>query len=216
MEGRNGEWDRHYKRDRSLLEYPDENLVRMLKGFLPSVGDCGSALAVDLGCGSGRHIKVLGGMGIGKIIGLDLSYEALRLCGRPGGIMLVQSTNERLPFRDDSADIAVSWGSLHYSRKENLKPMLSEILRILKKGGRLFGTLRSHRDTYLKKGKNIGNDTWITDLKDLSNSIVSFYSEDELRDALGIFRNYSYGIMERSLLGDIKQIISHWFFWAEK
>jgi hypothetical protein len=94
--------------------------------------------------------------------------------------------------------------------------MIGEILRILKKGGRLFGTLRSSRDTYLKKGTHRGNDEWITDARDIRSSLVSFYREDEVKDALSGFSDCSYGMMERTLAGDLSSVLSHWFYWAEK
>jgi ubiquinone/menaquinone biosynthesis C-methylase UbiE len=206
-------WDNHYTRSKSELLYPDENLVRLLN---KSVRDHGAMTAVDLGCGSGRHLRLLSDMGISRIVGLDVSHGALAISRKTGQTLLVQGNTMQLPLKDGTADIIIAWGSLHYNVKSDLAPMLAEIIRTLKKDGHVFATLRSSRDTYLKRGKHLGNDTWITDLEDISGSTASFYSENEIKKELSVFTEYSYGLIERTLVGDISSLISHWIIHARK
>lgn len=206
-------WDNHYTRSKSELLYPDENLVRLLN---KSVREPAGMTAVDLGCGSGRHLKLLSEIGISRIIGLDASHGALLISRKTGQSLLVRGNNRQLPLKDGSADIIIAWGSLHYNVKSDLAPMLDEILRILKQDGQLFATLRSSRDTYLKRGTHLGNDMWVTDLKDISGSTASFYTESEIRKELSPFSQYSYGLIERTLVGDITSLISHWIIHARK
>jgi ubiquinone/menaquinone biosynthesis C-methylase UbiE len=210
-------WNNHYTRTKSVLTYPDENLVRMLKAYLDGKtrNEIESLVSIDLGCGTGRHLKLLNESGIQNIIGLDASMNALKICKELYSFQLVQTTNNSLPFRDSYFDIAISWGSLHYCTKDLLADQITEIRRVMKKGGRLFGTLRSEMDTYLKKGRHLGNDTWITDLDDIKNSVASFYNENELKSALDVFSKFEYGIIERTIIGDSRKRISHWIFRAE-
>jgi ubiquinone/menaquinone biosynthesis C-methylase UbiE len=211
-------WDNHYKRIKSVLTYPDENLVRMLKAYLDGKtrNETESLASIDLGCGTGRHLKLLNESGIQNITGLDTSSNALKICKELYPFEFIQASNNSLPFRDSSFDIAISWGSLHYCAKDMLQEQITEIRRVMKKGGRLFGTLRSEMDTYLKKGRHTGNDTWITDLDDIKNSVASFYNENELKSALNIFSKFEYGIIERTIIGEMQKRISHWIFRAEK
>ena len=69
-------WETHYTAGKSELLYPDENLVRLLKKNR-LLGSPGDLTAVDLGCGSGRHLRLLSDLGITRVIGLDASYNAL-------------------------------------------------------------------------------------------------------------------------------------------
>ncbi len=209
-------WEKHYTRERAELRYPDENLVRLLRKNLLPAGSNHPLLAIDLGCGSGRHLRLLEDLGVPLIAGLDSSYNALALSCGSSSARLIQGENTRLPFRDESADIAVAWGSLHYAAKDDLPIMLSEISRTLVVGGHLFATLRSSRDTFLKKGIHLGNDTWRTDINDLRGSIASFFDEDELKVAFSIFGYFRYGLMERTLIGDTAARISHWIIHARK
>lgn len=203
-------WDRHYGSAKSELLYPDENLVRILKKHVLNAGDISAMTAVDLGCGSGRHMKLLAELGLTEIVGIDASFEALVISRKHCPGPLLQGNNKHLPIKDKVADIIIAWGSLHYSNKIDLIAMLEEIQRILKRDGCLFATLRSSRDTYLKKGRHLGNDTWITDLHDINGSIASFYSEDEVNTAFSIFSEFSYGLIERTIMGDMSSLISHW------
>jgi SAM-dependent methyltransferase len=209
-------WEEHYRRERSVLAYPDENLVRMLQRHLNSIEFPGLLKAIDLGCGSGRHLKLLDESGISSVTGIDNSFNALRICRENYRSYLLQSDNLDLPIKESSIDIAVAWGSLHYNHKKEIPRMTDEIFRILKPGGILLATLRSKRDTLMKKGKHLENDVWHTDLDDIEGSLVSFYSEDEVKQYFCSFSSLKYGIMERSIVGDMEKRISHWVIFAEK
>ncbi len=206
-----GSWDRHYRRDKSLLSYPDENLVRLLKSSLAGTSP-GEMCAADLGCGSGRHLFLLRESGISCVIGMDCSLNALHLSRSVGGFPLMQGSIADLPLRDASLDLAVTWGSLHYAPKSELAPMLSEIRRVLKEGACLLGTLRCARDSYLPRGRDLGNNSWIVGGGDIRESVISFYEEGELFEAFAAFRDFRYGLMERTPLGERERVISHWFF----
>ncbi len=214
---RNGlqQWDTHYRKEKSLLVYPDENFIRLAASFLKGK-DPKTLAALDLGSGSGRHVVALNEMGFGCAIGTDYSMEALIQSARRIHAPFACAHNTALPFRDASFDLVVSWGSLHYCHKRYLPVMIGEIMRILKNGGWHIGTLRSSRDTYLKKGTHLENNVWRTGLDDLEGSVVSFFSEDELKEALSPYREFAYGIMERTTPGDMSSLISHWYFWAKR
>ena len=208
-------WEAHYKKSKSILLYPDENLVRLLKGFLDKRNKT-DIRAIDIGCGTGRHLRLLYDIGVKSIIGVDNSINALSIINELCDFPVMQGENSRLPVKDKTFDIAVSWGSLHYCKKEAVHGQVKEIHRILKTKGILFGTLRSDRDTYLRRGKHLPDGTWITDLRDLKDQAVSFYNEPELLSVLNEFKKIEYGIIERTIIGDMNKLISHWVFRAEK
>jgi SAM-dependent methyltransferase len=60
---------------------------------------------LDVGCGTGANlVDMAPSDGAVKGVGLDLSFEALRLCRRRRLSRLVLGTAERLPFRDSAFD----------------------------------------------------------------------------------------------------------------
>ncbi len=210
------DWNTHYKKDKSVLSYPDENLVRLVSAELKKYDSPSGLKAVDIGCGSGRHITFLKNAGIGEVYGSDNSMNALEICREIEPGYLVNCDNRNISFNDETFDISVAWGSLHYTDKNGIIPMISEIKRITKTGGLILATLRNDRDTYLKNGKHLGNNTWQTGLDDLTGTIVSFYVENEMKELFNGFSELRYGWMERTIIGDISKVISHWIIAARK
>jgi len=210
------EWNSHYKKNKSVLSYPDENLVRLLAREVKNSERVNKLKAIDIGCGSGRHMALLEDSGIAEIYGSDYSLNALNICRDAGYPLVINCDNKALPFMKNTFDITVAWGSLHYSSKGDMRLMLDEVKRIMKQGGSLFATLRRDNDTYLKTGIDLGNNTWRTGLDDLTGTVVSFFSEDELKDIFSIFESFSYGWMERTIIGDTGKVISHWIISAKK
>jgi ubiquinone/menaquinone biosynthesis C-methylase UbiE len=207
-------WQNHYTKKKSELAYPDENLVRMVSVYLRNRGVTKPVCAVDLGCGSGRHMKLLADFSVDRIIGLDNSFNALSIARNASSCPVIQADNSGIPLKDESADIVIAWGSLHYDHKDRLPGMLKEIHRVLKPEGRLFATLRSSRDTMLKSGRHLGNNVWETDLNDISGALISVFSEDELSGFFPAFSQMKYGLMERTIPGDMNSLVSHWIIQA--
>lgn len=203
-------WNTHYTRTSSVLLYPDEQLVRML-----AKNAVHKQRAIDIGCGTGRHVKLLKEMGCDIVVGVDISFNALARCKQTIHEYFIQATTQRLPFGDSSFNIAVAWGSLHYTTKDILPLMLHEIKRILTSDGVFFGTLRSENDTYITRGRHLGNNTWETTLPDIKGAVLSLFSFDEVASYLQIFTEYHIGLMERTVLDDITKKLSHWYFYAK-
>ena len=201
-------WNRDYTADKSFLSFPDENLVRMLSGD----GIRKDLFALDLGCGSGRHIPLLNSFGY-IVTGSDLSENALNLCSSFSDA-LVLAENSKLPFHESVFDAVCAWGSLHYCSRKESENQINEIYRILKPGGILYGTIRSEDDTFFERIEEI-ECSWICRTSSLSSIIVTFFNEDDLSSVLGSFSSFVYGHSSRTQLGG-KGRISHWFFRAEK
>jgi SAM-dependent methyltransferase len=65
--------------------------------------------ALDIGCGSGFIEEINP-----DVVGLDFSFEALKIAQSKGSSKLIQSSAETLPFKDDAFDISVSFGVLEH------------------------------------------------------------------------------------------------------
>ena len=203
-------WNNHYTRDTSMLAYPDEQLVRMIKK-----NTINKHRALDAGCGTGRHVKLLNENGFDCVIGVDISYNALKQSQSLLDNIFIQCSIDKLPFGDSSFDAVIAWGSLHYAQKELLPCMLAEIKRVLSSEGIAYGTLRSAHDTYIARGKHLGNNTWETSLPDIQGAVISLYSLNEVKKYLGIFKEFHIGLMERTVLDELDKKLSHWYFYAK-
>lgn len=252
-------WQRHYQRERSLQIYPDENLVRLLKitereGHLPdrdappgktassktasikaasgktaSIKAASSLAALDLGCGMGRHIRLLQDLGYAPVYGSDISSVALDYCRQAYPQAHLFELQEKeflekklekklleidkellprrslLPFDEGYFSAIILWGVLHYNSQEVVSSLLTEAGRLLADDGFVYFTLRASADTHFSSNA------------DLKGGAIHLYSEREARQLLASsFSVVELGYSERSPLDQLERRICHWFGRASK
>jgi SAM-dependent methyltransferase len=200
-------WNQHYKKEKSKLSFPDENLVRILSK-LPNQNQTKKAL--DFGAGSGRHSFLLKSFGY-EVTALDYSKNSLEIIQDiDPEIQTVYAETYPYLFVNESFDLIVSWGVLHYNSIEDIQAIVQEYHRILKKNGYLTGTIRANTDTHLKvQDGKIG-------LEDLKNARVKLFSLEELKFILRDFIDLKIGYIERTPIGNLEERICHWIFLAQK
>lgn len=186
-------WQTHYKRDRSRLGFPDENVVRFFEKFKRN-HSIDNLLVLDHGCGSGRHLAYLRESGY-KAVGVDYSFEAATMNKKT-----VVSYAEELGFRDNSFDIVLSWGVLHYLSRKKIENAINEIYRLLKPGGTFIGTLRADSDTQLKVAQNKG---------DLQGGTAQFFSKEQALEKFELFDSLQYGYICRIPVGEQVMVAHH-------
>lgn len=209
-------WNRHYQTEKSRQLYPDENLVRLLAAARSELNP-ENASALDYGFGSGRHLHLLQEMRFGRIAGCEISDVACEQ-GRQSfpemDLRLVteaditgadiNEADSKLPFDDESFDVIVCWGVLHYLSDSGRIRLLEEFARLLTSPGLFVGTLRSNRDTHFAHS-------------DVSDASMTLFSEDDARTLLDrFFKDVELGHMERTPIGKLDQRIAHWFFRARR
>ena len=98
----------------------------LVEAPLRKIAEKGAVL--DLGTGTGRLLRKVGGRGVG----IDPSIEMLR---RAGGLPVACADAHALPFRDDSFDAVVAaQGVFRYLDTDRA---MAECARVLRAGGRL-------------------------------------------------------------------------------
>ena len=91
---------------------------------------------IDIGCGTGALLHALSeANGEASLVGVDPTPEMMRIARErlPPAVRLVLGRGERLPFRDESFDVAVSASVFHYFRQPRVA--LAEIARVLRPRG---------------------------------------------------------------------------------
>jgi ubiquinone/menaquinone biosynthesis C-methylase UbiE len=95
---------------------------------------------VDVGCGSGFHLRRLAGLGARSVVGVEphlplLELARARVAGQ-AGIQVLDGTAQSLPLPGASADVAQArWA---YFFGAGCEPGLSELARVLRPGGTAF------------------------------------------------------------------------------
>lgn len=112
-------------------KYIDQILFSMMK-------DVKGKKILDAGCGSGNYCKILADMGA-EVAGIDISPGMIDLAKercKDYKIDFWVSDIENTRFEDNEFDIVISAFSLLY--KKNLRSVLKEFKRLLKKDGEVY------------------------------------------------------------------------------
>ncbi|MBM4340272.1 MAG: class I SAM-dependent methyltransferase [Deltaproteobacteria bacterium] len=122
---------------------------KIIGDLLTSINISKKEWAIDIGCGVGSNLNVLSSKGIHSI-GLDHSLYALTLVKKRLELPLINGNLNKLPLRSNSISLIVAMDVLEHL--DNDVNGISELYRVLKKGGKLiltvpaFGFLRGIQD----------------------------------------------------------------------
>lgn len=96
---------------------------------------------LDFGCGDGRFLSSLAGKRLGRLIGIDVSREAIETARRtlPGTALLHRKQLAPLPFADQAIDSITILDVIEHIAEQRL--LLDEFHRVLKDDGMLIITV---------------------------------------------------------------------------
>jgi len=164
-------WDKDYRSRGRLWGGGVKNLPELPAG----------SIILELGCGSGKTLAALSARA-GKIIALDTSSEALRLCRSCRlNADLVQGDACRLPFPSESFDAVFAFHITGHLLLEGRRMLASEAARVLKRQGRLHFREFGVEDTRAGKGEEVEQET----LRRKNGIIVHYFTEAEAKDLFG-------------------------------
>jgi SAM-dependent methyltransferase len=172
------------------LAYPDEQIVRFLAARYGETGVPAGANGLDVGFGSGRHLKLLMDYGF-KAHGLEVVPEALDVAGRRfGGDPLLGELKvadmRAHPFPDGFFEVAVAWGVVFLRPPEEILADLRALHRMLAPGGGLAVNFRTHDNWLVGRGRQISPSTWVLDEQaaDYAGITYTFLTDDQAVELL--------------------------------
>ena len=168
------EW--HERKEDVELTLPENEL-----SILKSAGN----RLLDLACGKGTHSIFLAKNGF-DVTALDFTQNALDFLKKKieelGLKMKIINADisKSLQFPDESFDVVFSFLGLQYFTDKVTRGLFSEIVRVLKKNGLLYFTVRSPQDRRYGRGKLLEKDMF-----DEDTHIRHFFREEYIRSVLG-------------------------------
>lgn len=140
-------WNTIFAREGVVFQEPHEDLP----GLIPLLKQRGAECALDLGCGSGRHVVYLARSGFivdgldGAAAGLEIAQRALAEAGldarlRQGDIYAP------LPYPDAGFDAVFAVQVIHHATLGRIRALIAEIARVLAPDGLAFVTVPSLRN----------------------------------------------------------------------
>lgn len=97
------------------------------------VKDDKNILILDVGCGTGNLLRILGNFGLS--FGIDVSDIAISYCKKRNLQRISQCTITEIPFKKNSFDLITALGVLNQQKVIDDSKAISEIFRVLKKNG---------------------------------------------------------------------------------
>lgn len=127
--------------------------MKVRKRMLERAGDFSRGL--DIGCGTGKFLKIAYDSGIKGLYGMDISGRMLRTAAiRYPYIEFLRGDAKSMPFKDGSFDAVFSTMVMHHlSEDEKMKAMV-EIRRVLSNGG-IYYSLEFHEKGLTFLGKAV-------------------------------------------------------------
>lgn len=110
-----------------LMEIEEQAMMSLLP-------DLEQKTCLDLGCGSGRYLKLMQTRRAGQVFGLDYSPHMLaKALAREASFSLVRAPLLALPFAAATFDVITC--ALAVGHEKNLTQVLAEVARLLQTGG---------------------------------------------------------------------------------
>jgi SAM-dependent methyltransferase len=112
---------------------------RLFAREIAGLGLSQDAAVLDVGTSTGTNLHMLAELGYRRVVGLDLSDEAIRFCAEKGLGFVHRGDVCNLPFVDASLDLVLATDIIEHV--EDDRRALSEIARVLVPGGNALITV---------------------------------------------------------------------------
>ena len=192
-------WDKIF-RIKEWGKYPPLELVRFIARNYYNVLDRKKIKILDLGCGPGAASWYMAREGF-SICGIDGSPTAIGLAKKrfkkehlSGDFKIGDIV--KIDYPDNNFDCVVDIACIQHNSPENIKLIISEAYRALKKGGRFFSMMRS-KDIHVKD--------W--------PGQMHFFSQTEIKKILKRFRDLDIGY---TIIKDKQKTYKFWVVSAKK
>ncbi len=176
-------WDSIYEEKGVFQQEPSVRVEKAIAFFKEK----GLTTVLDLGCGTGRHIRILLENGF-DVYGCDSSAEALSFAENESSQVEFSLCNmTSLLYQDEFFEAVLCNHVIQHGSIDDIKKAVSEIHRILKKHGYLFLTTVSTEHPKALTGQEIEPNTRInTDALD-GNIPHHFFSGQEIEKLFADF-----------------------------
>jgi len=108
---------------------------------------------LEIGCGIGIDTLTLARLGLGEVVGIDLTDTSIRIASQRArhagmhNVCFQVGNGEALPFPGNRFDIVYSFGVIHHT--PSIASVIAEIHRVLKPGGRAL-VMIYHRRSFVE------------------------------------------------------------------
>jgi len=201
------DWDAIFtEKGKFFLEtHPEmERISKLLK-------EKGVKRVLDLGCGTGRHLVFFSKKGF-EVYGMDASPKGISIAEQ----WLLEENlkveiklhrmEEKFPYEDNFFDAIISIQVIHHNRMKEILITVSEITRVLRRGGIIFITFPRFGEMWREASnlKEIEKGTYIPEKGKEKGLPHHFFTTEEIQEVFSSFNlleNFNDRKNHRAILG---------------
>jgi ubiquinone/menaquinone biosynthesis C-methylase UbiE len=198
------QWDQILPEKEYSPREPDEPVVSFINSLQKKKG----IRALDLACGTGRHVVYIAEQGFdangadASDTGLKLTRERLRKRKLPAD--LVRCDMNHLPYVDHCFDTVICTRAIYHQKQKGIKTTLSEIRRILRKHGRVLVDFLSRRTYSYGKGVEVERDTFVETEGHEKGVLHHFVDKQEIEILFSRFKIADIALKQREIDGKLR------------
>ncbi len=160
---------------------PDPIVINRIRKFQEK----SNGAFLDLGCGFGRHLKLLTQEKYTSI-GLDCAFTAIKETKKntQPPVQGLQASMTNIPLRDETIGTLLAWRTIYFLQNELINRTIDEIYRVLKREGHLICSVRSTENTLYHVGREIAEEiepnTFRFPEHEYDGAVYHFFSKEEI------------------------------------
>ncbi len=215
---KNNGWHELYKKG-FRAKYPNEDVIRFIQRNFPEKEKRNNFKVLDFGFGTGRHVIYLAKEGF-NVFGVETARAGIKLTEKwlkQEGLRadLKEIDGIKLPFPDGYFDAIIDCAAVQHNRVAEIKDIILEMRRVLKKGGVIFSFCKSTEDSLYGLGKKIENSTFYYKEGTDTYTLIHFFTKKEIKSLWGKFQKLEIENTKRTIENMSKKI-AHFIVSAEK
>lgn len=173
--------------DKNIMMYPDERVVSFLGRNYGELENNNDKNAIDIGFGSGRHLKLLMDYNF-NTYGIDYNQKCIDIANElfytnPKLKKLLVSDVKDFNSNNLLFDVVIAHGLIFLRTEKEMIDDLKNIKNIMKKDGKIFINFRTKKDINCGKGRRIEKNTYLLNESsgDYKNMLYTFLDIEEVR-----------------------------------
>ena len=186
-------WDKSYENKDNYLFYPNEEVIRFLNKYIKRRTNLNiknkNKVFLDIGCGSGRHLKFIIENGY-FCYGVDISSKALSFAKSllnsnkytKKNYKLINCSSSQIPIPSETIDYIIAEATLDSMPDIDIKKTITESQRLLKKNGLFYCSLikLENKKNLGINFKNLGNGNYKVNTRHEKNTIQVFFDKKKI------------------------------------
>lgn len=184
------DWEKIFTEKGKVFLEPHPEMERISK----LLKEKGVKRVLDLGCGTGRHLLFFLKKGF-EVYGMDASPRGISIAEqwlleeKLKADIKLHRMEEKLPYEDNFFDAIISIQVIHHNKMKEIIITVSEIVRILRKGGIIFITFPRFGEIWNETSdlKEIEKGTFIPQKGKEKGLPHHFFTIEEIQDVFSSF-----------------------------